>query len=88
MTYFGRLFDKQKDAEVPNYTLDVMFEYAIERWYQDISYNPNFIYLPWSGWFVRNAAIIFSGELFANHSAENPDGIFGMSPTYTCPRRS
>ncbi|TVY44667.1 Aromatic peroxygenase [Lachnellula occidentalis] len=77
MTYFGRLFDKQKDAEVPNYTLDVMFEYAIERWYQDIAYNPYFIYLPWSGWFVRNAAIIFSGELFGNHSAEHPDGIFG-----------
>ncbi|TVY16126.1 Aromatic peroxygenase [Lachnellula arida] len=74
MTYFGRLFDKQKDAENPDYTIDVMFEYAIERWYQDISYNPNFIYLPWSGWFVRNAAIIFSGELFKNHSAENPDG--------------
>ncbi|TVY45579.1 Aromatic peroxygenase [Lachnellula subtilissima] len=77
MTYFGRLYAKQKDAEVPNYNLDVMFEHAIERWYQDISYNPNFIYLPWSGWFVRNAAIIFSGELFNNHSDEYPEGILG-----------
>ncbi|CZR52765.1 related to oxidase [Phialocephala subalpina] len=77
MTYFTHLFNKQKDAEVPNYSLDVMMDFAVERFLQDISYNPNFVYLPWSGWFVRNAAIIFSGRLFVNCSEEYPDGILG-----------
>jgi len=77
MTYFTRMYNKQKDAEVPNYTLDVMLDYAVDRWYQDVSYNPNFVYLPWSGWFVRNAAVVFSGRLFANHSEEYPNGILG-----------
>ncbi|KAH7333514.1 Chloroperoxidase [Rhexocercosporidium sp. MPI-PUGE-AT-0058] len=76
MTYFTRLFDMQKDAEFPNYTLDVMMDFAVKRFFQDISYNPNFVYLPWSGWFVRNAAVIFSGRLFVNCSEEYPDGIF------------
>lgn len=80
MTYFTRMFNKQKDAEVPNYTLDVMIENAVERWYQDVSWNPNFVYLPWSGWFVRNSAVVFSGRLFANHSEEYPDGILGIEP--------
>jgi len=83
MTYFTRMFNKQKDAEIPNYTLDVMIENAVERWYQDVSWNPNFVYLPWSGWFVRNSAVVFSGRLFANHSEEYPDGILGMVPLFT-----
>ncbi|KAF8860756.1 hypothetical protein BDZ45DRAFT_703680 [Acephala macrosclerotiorum] len=67
MTYFTRLFNN----------LDVMMDFAVERFLQDISYNPNFVYLPWSGWFVRNAAILFSGRLFVNCSEEYPDGILG-----------
>ncbi|RDW62500.1 hypothetical protein BP5796_10802 [Coleophoma crateriformis] len=77
LTYFTEIYNSQKDAEVPNYSMDVMFDYAEKRFYQDIAYNPNFIYLPWSGWFVRNAAIIFSGRLFVNCSEEYPEGILG-----------
>lgn len=78
MTLFTALYNKQKDAEVPNYSMDVMYDFALERFYQDISYNPNFVYLPFSGWFIRNAAITFSGRLFLNCSEEYPDGILGM----------
>ncbi|RDW75389.1 hypothetical protein BP6252_06531 [Coleophoma cylindrospora] len=83
MTYFKQLYDLQKDAEDPNYTIDVMFEHAVNRWYQDVAWNPNFVYLPWSGWFVRNAAILFSSRLFVNCSEEYLDGRFGKEALKT-----
>jgi hypothetical protein len=86
MTYFMAMYNKQINATVPNYTLDVMIDNAVDRFYQDISWNPNFVYLPWSGWFVRNAAVVFSGRLFANHSEEYPDGILGKTALAYCPK--
>lgn len=78
MDYFMDLYNLQKDAEDPHYSLDVFFEHATNRFNQSIETNPNFFYGPWSGFFVRNAAYCFAARLLGNASVEYPDGKVGM----------
>ncbi|PQE29907.1 oxidase protein [Rutstroemia sp. NJR-2017a WRK4] len=75
MDYFMDLYNMQKDAEVPHYTLDVFLDHALVRFNQSIATNPSFYYGPWSGWFVRNAAYCFAARIFGNASEEYPNGF-------------
>lgn len=75
MTYFLDLYNLQKDAEVPNYSVDVYFEHNARRFNQSVSTNPYFVYAPFTGWFVRNAAYIFPARMFGNRSEEYPKGL-------------
>jgi len=84
MEYFMDLYNMQKDAEVPHYTLDVFLDHALVRFNQSIATNPNFYYGPWSGWFVRNAAYCFAARIFGNASEEYPNGFLGMWPSPCC----
>jgi len=78
MTYFMELYNLQKDAEDPNYTLDVMIDNALNRFDQAVAYNPYFYYGPFSGMVLRNGATFFAARLMANCSEEYPDGILGI----------
>ncbi|KAF5254677.1 hypothetical protein FANTH_610 [Fusarium anthophilum] len=73
MTYFMELYNLQKDAENPNYSIDVLYEHNKNRWYQTIGFNPYAWFGPASGWLVRASPYSFTARLVANRSAEHPD---------------
>lgn len=78
MEYFMQLYNMQKDAEVPHYTIDVFLDHSLDRLHHSIANNPYFYLGPWSGWFVRNAAYCFGSRILANASEEYPDGFLSM----------
>ncbi|KAH8805188.1 oxidase [Xylogone sp. PMI_703] len=57
------------------FDMDMMADRAHIRFHETIATNPNFYFGPFTGMIASNAGYIFSGRLFANHSAENPDGV-------------
>ncbi|KAH7141990.1 hypothetical protein EDB81DRAFT_723228 [Dactylonectria macrodidyma] len=73
MSYFMDLYNLQKDAEDPNYSMEVLFEHNKNRWYQTIATNPFAWFGPASGWLVRASPYSFTARLVANRSAEYPD---------------
>ncbi|TVY59433.1 Aromatic peroxygenase [Lachnellula cervina] len=74
ITYFKQLYDLQKDAESPDYTLDVIIDNALDRFDQAVAYNPYFYYGPFSGLVLRSGANFFAARLWVNCTAERPDG--------------
>ncbi|KAM0304331.1 hypothetical protein HYE67_002002 [Fusarium culmorum] len=72
MTYFMDLYNLQKDAEDPNYSVEVLYEHNKNRWYQTIGFNPFAWFGPASGWMVRASPYSFTARLAANYSAEYP----------------
>ncbi|KAJ4130436.1 hypothetical protein NW765_016624 [Fusarium oxysporum] len=73
MTYFMELYNLQKDAENPNYSIEVLYEHNKNRWHQTIATNPYAWFGPASGWLVRASPYSFTARLAANRSAEHPD---------------
>jgi len=72
MSQFLALYDLQINSTEPNYSMDVILEHNINRYYESLNTNPYFWYGPIGGTVIRNAAYAFSGRLFANYSAEYP----------------
>ncbi|KAM5341513.1 hypothetical protein ACJ41O_014544 [Fusarium nematophilum] len=73
MSYFMDLYNLQRDAEDPNYSIEVLYEHNKNRWYQTIATNPFAWFGPASGWMVRASPYSFTARLVANRSAEYPD---------------
>lgn len=73
MSYFMDLYNLQKDAEDPNYSIEVLYEHNKNRWHQTIAVNPFAWFGPASGWLVRASPYSFTARLVANRSAEYPD---------------
>ncbi|KAH8812283.1 hypothetical protein F5884DRAFT_701417 [Xylogone sp. PMI_703] len=73
MTYFMELYNLQKDAADPNYSIDVLYTHNKNRWYQTIATNPYAWFGPASGWLVRASPYAFTARLVANRSAEYPE---------------
>ncbi|KPM39200.1 hypothetical protein AK830_g7335 [Neonectria ditissima] len=73
MSYFMDLYNLQKDAEDPNYSIEVLYEHNKNRWHQTIATNPFAWFGPASGWLVRASPYAFTARLVANRSAEYPD---------------
>jgi len=72
MSQFLELYNLQIDAEDPNYSMEVVLQHNVNRYYHSLNTNPYFWYGPIGGTVVRNAAYCFMGRLFANYSAEYP----------------
>jgi hypothetical protein len=72
MSLFMDLYNLQINATDPNYSMDVMLQHNINRYYQSLNTNPYFWYGPLGGTVLRNAAYCFTGRLFANYSAQYP----------------
>jgi len=82
MSQFLQLYNLQIDAEDPNYSMDVVLEHNVVRYYDSLNTNPYFWYGPIGGTIVRNAAYCFLGRLFANYSSEYPlDGRLCKNPS-------
>lgn len=73
MSYFMDLYNLQKDAEEPNYSIEVLYKHNQNRWHQTIATNPYAWFGPASGWLVRASPYSFTARLVANRSAEHPD---------------
>jgi hypothetical protein len=74
LTKFEMLYDMIEAQTSNQTTMDVMADFAKKRWDETISTNPYFYYGPVTGTIARNTGYCFIGNLFANHSAENPEG--------------
>ncbi|KAH7157930.1 hypothetical protein B0J13DRAFT_650717 [Dactylonectria estremocensis] len=72
MSYFMDLYNLQKDAEDPNYSIEVLYEHNKNRWHQTIATNPFAWFGPASGWLVRASPYSFTARLVANRSVEYP----------------
>ncbi|EED17824.1 oxidase, putative [Talaromyces stipitatus ATCC 10500] len=72
LTKFQHLYDMSTDG---TFSMDLMAEFAKDRYYESVATNPNFYYGPFTGAIARNAGYIFAGRLFRNHSVENPEGV-------------
>lgn len=80
LTKFQGLYDMSTDG---TFSMDLMAEFAKNRYEESIATNPNFYYGPFTGAIARNAGYIFAGRLFRNHSVENPEGV--LSTLYPSP---
>ncbi|KAB8337271.1 hypothetical protein FH972_021572 [Carpinus fangiana] len=72
---FQALYDLQKDAADPNYNVAVFNQHHANQWDKSLATNPYFFYGPFTGIAVSTAGHAFAANLFANHSAESPDGL-------------
>lgn len=72
MSQFLDLYNLQLFAADPNYSMDVILEHNINRYYQSLNTNPYFWYGPVGGFVIRNAGYAFLGRLFANYSEDYP----------------
>ncbi|GAM43054.1 hypothetical protein TCE0_044r17560 [Talaromyces pinophilus] len=72
LTKFQGLYDMSTDG---TFSMDLIAEFAKNRYEESVATNPNFYYGPFTGAIARNAGYIFAGRLFRNHSVENPDGV-------------
>jgi hypothetical protein len=83
MSRFINLYNLQKEAKQPNYSMDVILEYNINRYYESLNNNPYFWYGSIGGPIIHNVAYAFTSRLFANYSEDYPtDGILGeFKPT-------
>jgi hypothetical protein len=87
LTKFQNWYEMSTDG---TFSMDLMAEFAKNRYYESIATNRNFYYGPFTGVIARNAGYIFAGRLFRNHSTANPDGVLSMllSPRYTPSQQS
>jgi hypothetical protein len=76
LTKFQNWYDMSTDG---TFGMDVMAQFAANRYHESVATNPNFYYGPFTGAIARNAGYIFSGRLFRNHSIENPAGVLSVS---------
>ncbi|RAO64887.1 uncharacterized protein BHQ10_000899 [Talaromyces amestolkiae] len=72
LTKFRDFSDMSTDG---TFSMDLIAEFAKNRYEESITTNPNFYYGPFTGAIARNAGYIFAGRLFRNHSVENPEGV-------------
>ncbi|KXL42991.1 hypothetical protein M433DRAFT_156311 [Acidomyces richmondensis BFW] len=75
---FQTLYDLQPDASTANYNLEVLREFRGTRFQQSISENPYYVYGPFTGIAVSQAAYTFIYRFMANKSAEYPEGILNQ----------
>lgn len=75
---FQQLFDQQPNAATANYNLDVLTKFRALRFSQSIAQNPYFFNAPFAGVIVQPAAYTFIYRFFANHSAQNVDGVLNQ----------
>jgi len=74
---FALLYEKQ-DGVCPgseNYSLPILGDHRAERLQQSIANNPDLFLSPFGGLLVSGAAHSFIFQLFANRSAEHPEGL-------------
>ncbi|KAK5711414.1 hypothetical protein LTR15_012487 [Elasticomyces elasticus] len=74
MSQFKTLYDMQPDAATANYNIDVLRDFRLKRFQESIDKNPLFVYGPFTGMAVSQAAFTFIYRFMANHSAEFPEG--------------
>ncbi|KAK0262779.1 hypothetical protein LTS09_002754 [Friedmanniomyces endolithicus] len=72
---FHELYDMQPNAATANYNLDVLRTFRNQRFQESIDKNPLFVYGPFTGMAVSQAAFTFIYRFMANHSAEYPEGV-------------
>jgi len=65
----------QPDAATANYNLDVLRTFRNQRFQESIDKNPKFVYGPFAGMAVSQAAFTFIYRFMANHTAANPEGV-------------
>ncbi|KAK0833576.1 hypothetical protein LTR73_001338 [Friedmanniomyces endolithicus] len=70
---FHELYDMQPNAATANYNLDVLRTFRNQRFQESINKNPYFVYGPFTGMAVSQAAFTFIYRFMANHSAEYPE---------------
>ncbi|EMC90870.1 hypothetical protein BAUCODRAFT_80706 [Baudoinia panamericana UAMH 10762] len=75
MSQFNKLYGMQPDASTANYNLDVLRTFRNDRFTESIEKNPLFVYGPFEGMAVSQAAFTFIYRFMANHSAEYPEGV-------------
>jgi hypothetical protein len=84
MSLFMEWYNMATDG---TFSMDLMAERAKIRLDQSKQTNPEFYYGPFTGLIARNAGYLFSGRMFRNHSAENPQGVLSKcchpSPSVT-----
>jgi hypothetical protein len=75
--FFAQLYEKLDGCpdEEANYDLTVLGEARAERLNQSIANNPDMFLSPFGGIIVQGAAHSFVFQLFANRTAEHPNGI-------------
>lgn len=64
------------------FSMDLMAKRAKNRLDQSKQTNPDFYYGPVTGTVGRNAGYIFPVRLFANYSAQNPEGVLSKCLLY------
>ncbi|KAK5675258.1 hypothetical protein LTS10_012019 [Elasticomyces elasticus] len=64
----------QPDATTANYNIDVLRDFRNKRFQESIDKNPLFVYGPFAGQLVSQAAFTFIYRFMANHTAEYPEG--------------
>ncbi|KAK5714312.1 hypothetical protein LTR17_017243 [Elasticomyces elasticus] len=74
MSQFKTLYDMQPDATTANYNIDVLRDFRNKRFQESIDKNPLFVYGPFAGQLVSQAAFTFIYRFMANHTAEYPEG--------------
>ncbi|KAK5722834.1 hypothetical protein LTR17_014220 [Elasticomyces elasticus] len=74
MSQFKTLYDMQPNAATANYNIDVLRDFRLKRFQESIDKNPLFVYGPFTGMAVSQAAFTFIYRFMANHSAEFPEG--------------
>ncbi|KAF7193679.1 Dothistromin biosynthesis peroxidase dotB [Pseudocercospora fuligena] len=72
LTNFENLYSMVPEGQP--FTSEIMATFAARRMNESIATNPNFYFGPFTGFIARNAGYLFILRLFANHSAEHPDG--------------
>ncbi|KAI9725488.1 MAG: hypothetical protein M1828_003159 [Chrysothrix sp. TS-e1954] len=75
MSQFQTLYNMQPDAATANYNLEVMRAFRGKRFTESIDKNPYFVYAPFTGIEVSQAAFTFIYRFMSNKSAENPEGV-------------
>ncbi|KAK5164366.1 uncharacterized protein LTR77_010062 [Saxophila tyrrhenica] len=75
LSQFKELYDMQADAEQPNYNLDVLRDFRGKRFQESIDKNPKYVYGPFTGILVSQAAYTFIYRFMSNKSEEYPEGI-------------
>ncbi|WPH01539.1 Hypothetical protein R9X50_00438500 [Acrodontium crateriforme] len=75
MSQFEELYAMQPNAATANYNLDVLRQFRHSRFDESIQKNPDYVFGPFTGMAVSQAAHTFIYRFMANKSAEYPEGI-------------
>lgn len=81
LSQFKALHDMFPEEEVPAF--DIFAERASIRFKETVSTDPNFYYGPFTGFIARNAGYLFPNRLFANYSADRPEGVMSKLVIFT-----